>query len=224
MESNNRSKPRRVVVGAMALAIPTLLIAMATPAYAAVNSPTIVLTTPSTAAISEKPLVSARVSSNGATVPGQAVTLTVDATSVATFGAASKSVTVPTNGSGLANANLTIKKAGTVTVTATSGGSTSTSSIVVEPSTGTIAFPQSQQVVAPNSDNTISAKVTRLTGTQLPTRLTLTYSGDVTGPQTALVNIGQGVVVQGVRVGSTGGTITAAADGFGQAHLALTTR
>lgn len=225
MESNTRMKRRRTVIAAMALAVPALLVSTAAPAIAAVDNPTIALTAPATAIVGEKPLLTALVSKSGAPVAGQSVTFTVDAISVAVFGTASKSVTLPTDASGQAIVpNLWIRNAGTVTITVTSGGSTTTKSIYIEPSTGTLTFPQSKLVVAPNSENTLTGKVTRLTGTVNPSFVGLTYSGDVTGPVSAPVNIGMGFVVKGIKVGPAGGTVTATATNFGQTQMTFATR
>ncbi|MFF1635640.1 hypothetical protein [Leifsonia sp. NPDC058248] len=216
-----------------AIAVPALLFAGVAPANAAVVNPAVAVTTPATAAVNQKPLVSVKVTSNGVPVAGESVTLTVDQTAVAVFGAASKSITSKTDASGVFNAAniLTIKKAGTVTVTATSNGISSTSTISVAPSTSTststLAWDAANLTVAPNSSAlSVRVKATPVTGTVNPTRLYFTYTGDVSGPASGPVNSGLAVVLAGVKVGPNGGTITAVAPGgkFNDAVLTIATR
>lgn len=219
---------------AAALAVPALVFAGVAPANAAVTAPVVSITTPATAEVGQKPLVSVSVTSNGAPAAGESVTLSVDATAVAVFGSASKSITSKTNASGVFDAAniLVAKKAGTVTVTATSNGVSSSSTITIAsgastgPSTSTLAWDAANMTVAPNSTVTARVKATPVLGTVNPTRVYFAYTGDVTGPASGLVNSGLAVSLTGVKVGAQGGTVTATVPGgkFNEAVLTIATR
>ncbi|WP_426622946.1 hypothetical protein ACPPVW_09835 [Leifsonia sp. McL0607] len=231
MEPTKRLKSRAALTAA-ALAVPALVFAGAAPANAAVANPTVSVSAPATANIGDKTSLSVTVTSNGTPAAGESVTLTVDATAIAVFGAASQSITSKTDASGVFNAKniLVGKKAGTVNVTATSNGVSSTTSVtiggaaVAAPST--LTWDATKLTVAPNS--TFSARVQANVGLGAtnPTRLYFTYTGDVTGPVSGLVNIGRAVSLAGVKVGPNGGTITAwePSGKFTEAVLTVATR
>ncbi len=224
----HRGHLRTGAIPAAARAVPALVFAGVAPANAAVANPIVTITTQATAIVGERVSFSVKVMSNGTPAAGESVTLTVDSITTATFGAASKSVTSKTDASGVFENTtaLNIRKAGTVIVTATSNGVSSTSSIYIEPSTGTLAWDDAKLTVAPNSELTARVKVTRLTGTVNPSRVTISYTGDVTGPQSVVVTSGLAATLKDVKVGPNGGTITAVSStgGFGSAMLTLATR
>lgn len=231
MKRARRSKSRLARLAATALAIPALIFSAAAPAQAAnAGSPAVVVTAPSTAAPFERATITVKVTENGAPLANQPVTVSLDSTSVAVLGNVSKSATAKTDSSG----TLTMKnflyikslRTGTVTINVTSGTSTGTTRVEVVPSTGTLAWDKPQLTVEPNTTHSVRVASVLLSGANNPTRLNFSYTGDVTGPATGLLNSGRAVVLTGVKVGPNGGTITAtsATGGFGSAVMTVATR
>ncbi|MGW9159331.1 hypothetical protein [Microbacterium sp. NPDC055665] len=214
-----RGFSRRSVVGAAAWSVPVVALSVATPLAAASTAAQLVLGAPTTANVNEQLTVSARlVGDDGQPMVGESITFSVSPTSVGTFGPAAANVTVQTNGTGEATVgNLNIHQPGTLTLVAIGAGLTDTKAITIEASTGTTAFDQSQYSTAANSTVVLTGVVTRLTGTQYPTNVYFTYTGDVTGPLSALVAAGGSFSLNGVQVGTNGGSVTATATNFGQA-------
>lgn len=206
-------------MGAAAWSVPVIALSVATPLVAASAAAQLVLVAPATANVNEQLTVSARlVGDDGQPMVGESITFSVSPTSVGTFGAVSANVTVPTNGTGDAVvSNLNIRQSGTLTLVAIGAGLTDTKAITIEASTGTTVFDQAQYNTAANTTVVLTGVVTRLTGTQYPTNVYLTYTGDVTGPLSALVAAGGRFTVNGVQVGTNGGSVTATATNFGQA-------
>jgi hypothetical protein len=221
---------RRTIIGAAVWAAPAVAATVATPAYAvSMGDMTLSLIAPGTAEVGTlgSDAVYATVLIGGEPAAGTAVTFVVADAALGGFGAgAERSVTVVTDGAGIARPPaMVLKAAGSVELSATTNGRTEVAVIVasVVTSRGSIAFTQPTLSVAARSVFALAGKLTRTSGAGYPAEVSIEYSSGYSGPASAPVDPATGeFVISGVVAGAASGSITASAVGYGAATAAIT--
>ncbi len=221
---------RRTIIGAAVWAAPAVAATVATPAYAvSMRDMTLSLVAPSTAEVGTlgPDAVYATVLIGGEPAAGKNVTFVVADAALAGFGAsAEQSVTVVTDGAGIARPPaMVVKAGGSVEFSATTNGRTEVAVIVatVVTSKGTIAFTQPTLSVAARSVFALAGTLTRTSGSGYPAEVSIEYSAGYSGPASASVDPATGeFVISGVVAGTATGSIVASAVGYGTATAAVT--